>query len=40
MGDPLTVTPISTIDTGLGDLDDVVLLSEYKFDRSHLAVVK
>jgi hypothetical protein len=40
MVDPLTVTPISTIEPGSRDLDDVVPLSEYKFDRSHLAVVK
>ena len=40
MVDPLTVTPISTIEPGSGYLDYVVLLSEYMFDRSHLAVVK
>ena len=40
MADPLTVTPISTIEPGSRDLDDVVPLCEYKFDRSYLPVVK
>lgn len=40
MVDPLTVTPISTIEPGSGDLDDVIPLNEYKFDKSHLVVVK
>ena len=40
MVDPLIITPISTIEPRSGDLDDVVPLSEYKFDRSRLAVVK
>ena len=40
MVDPLTATPISTIDPGSRDRDDVVPLSEYKFDRSLLAMVK
>lgn len=40
MVDPLTITLVSTIELGSGDLDDVVPLSEYKFNKSHLAVVK
>lgn len=40
MVDPLTVTLISTIEPGSRDLDDVIPLNEYKFDRSHLVVVK
>ena len=40
MVDPLTITPISTIEPRSGDLDDVVPLSEYKFNRSRLAMVK
>ena len=40
MVDPLTVTPISTIEPEFGDLDDVIPLNEYKFDKSHLVVVK
>lgn len=40
MVDPLKVTPISTIEPRSWDLDDVVPLSEFKFDRSCLAMVK
>ena len=40
MVDPLTVTPISTIKPISGDLNDVVPLCEYMFDRSRLVVVK
>ena len=40
MVDPLNVTSISTIEPESGDLDDVIPLNEYKFDKSHLAVVK
>ena len=40
MVDPLAITPISTIEPGSGDLDDIVPLSKYKFNRSHLDVVK
>ena len=40
MVDPLTVTPISTIEPRSRDLNDVILLNEYKFNKNHLAVVK
>ena len=40
MVDPLIITPISNLESGSEDLDDVVPLSEYKFDRSRLAMVK
>ena len=39
MVDLLTITLIPTIEPKLGDLDDVVPLSEYKFDRIPLAMV-
>ena len=40
MIDPLIVTPIATIKPGSNNLDDVMSLSEYKFDQGHLAVLK
>ena len=40
MTDPLKVTLILTIELELENLKDAVPLSEYKFDQSHLAVVK
>ena len=38
--DPLKVTMISTIEPESKNLEDVVPLSEYKFDWSRLAVLK
>ena len=38
--DPLKLTPLSTIELGYESLEDVMPLSEYKFDQSCLAVVK
>ena len=38
--DTMTITPISTIELGSRDLDNVIPLKEYKFDKSHLVVVK
>ena len=40
MNDPLKVTLISTIEPKSENLEDIMPLSEYKFDRSHLALVK
>lgn len=40
MVDQMKIIPISTLELGSGDLDDIVPLSEYKFDRSSLVVVK
>lgn len=40
MVDPLTITHISTIEPGLGDINDVVPLSEYKFNKIRQAIVK
>ena len=40
MRDPQKVTLISTIETGSENLEDIMSLSEYKFGRSHLVVVK
>lgn len=38
--DPSKLTPLSTIELGSESLEDVMPLSEYKFDWSRLAVVK
>lgn len=40
MVDTMTVTPILTIEPRSRDLDDVIPLNEYKFDKSCLAMVK
>lgn len=40
MVDPLNVTSISTIYPISGNLDNVIPLNEYKFDQSHLVMVK
>lgn len=40
MVDLLIVTPISMIEPRLKDHEDVVSLSEYKFDRSLMVMVK
>ena len=40
MVDTLIVIPISTIELGSRDLDDVIPLNEYKFDKSLMAMVK
>jgi hypothetical protein len=38
--DPLKLTPLSTIELGSESQEDVMWLSEYKSDRSHLVVVQ
>ena len=38
--DPLKLMPLSTIGPGSKTQEDVMLLSEYNFDQSHLTVVK
>jgi hypothetical protein len=40
MDDTMIVTPISTIEPRYRDLDDVIPLNEYKFDKRCLAMVK